>query len=385
MTKNGLIVGSFDPLTIGHEHLIKVGAKLVDKLYILISKNADKVSLLNDYFKEKMILKFIKTNNLQNVEFIGFNNKEFSLNYVKQYNISILIRGIRDSNDFIYEENLRYFNYDVDKSIQTIYVPSHRNQEKISSSAVRSLMQYNDWDSLVDKYVSSDVLSILRNIDKYNLLSKYWKKIIDLDKVEEKWFNYVFDKYSEAHRVYHSVNHLIDLLKKVNHLKFYSMTNKINKYEFEESLSVFILFCFFHDIEYEIGSNKNEEKSVKIFEEYAKETSVSVPIKNKVIEAILLTKNHALKSDQWVVNFCLDCDLSILVSEEEKFIKYCHQIRQEYISVPDDVFIPKRIEFLEKIKLTYPFHTERFKDENLKARYFANINNAILALSDKKY
>jgi pantetheine-phosphate adenylyltransferase len=385
MNKNGLVIGSFDPLTLGHENLIKVASTLVDKLYVLVSNNVDKKNLLNDYFKEKIIVNFIKTNNLNNVEFIGFNEKEFSLNYVKKYNVSILFRGVRDSTDFLYEENLRYFNTDIDSSVQTIYIPSLRNQEKVSSTAVRNFMKYNDWENLISKYVSSDVFVVLKNLEKYNQLFKYWSNVISVDKIEEKWFNYIFDKYSEPHRFYHSVDHLLFLLKQITQLKFYKMQNKMNNEEFDDNCLIFTLFCFFHDIEYTIGSKSNEDDSVKVFKDYAKNVSIDSNIKNKVIEAILLTKNHKLKSNEWIVNFCLDCDLMILLAEEEKFQTYCEQIRKEYAIFPDDVYNVKRIEFLSDMLDVYPFVCSRLHDDTLKHRYKTNINNAILALGDKKY
>ena len=71
-----------------------------------------------------------------------------------------IVKGVRNSVDFEYEQNMAKMNKELASEIQTLYIPSDADLEVISSSFVRELMKYG---KMVDPYVHPDSLSVVMN------------------------------------------------------------------------------------------------------------------------------------------------------------------------------------------------------------------------------
>jgi predicted metal-dependent HD superfamily phosphohydrolase len=144
------------------------------------------------------------------------------------------------------------------------------------------------------------------------------------------------------------------------------------------------LAIWFHDCVYDPRSTKNEEDSVKVFEDFAKCIKAFA---NELVEeariAILLSKDHvrALKdmsTPEWMRVF-LELDLSILASDSTRYAEYKTRIRQEYFHLADEAFRSGRRRFLEGVS-NFRFMNVSNKDV-LNTAFAKNIEVEISELS----
>lgn len=151
----GFYVGSFDPFTNGHLHVVEKSAKLFDKVIIGIGVHPNKK---RRYDKEKMkvaIENVLKRKNLNNVSVICYEN--LSVDAAMENNATVLVRGIRNGMDYEYEENMASINEEI-SGLDTIYIRAG-SLGNISSSFVMELFN-NAKD--VTKYLPAEIIEILK-------------------------------------------------------------------------------------------------------------------------------------------------------------------------------------------------------------------------------
>lgn len=130
--------GSFDPVSNGHLDIIERAAQVFDKLYVLVSINPNKKYLFTDEERVKMLQ--IATKKFPNV--VVESSKCLVLNYARSKNAHVIIRGLRNFNDYQHEITLFQFNRSIDKNIDTfILFPSAHNLF-LSSSSIKELVLF---------------------------------------------------------------------------------------------------------------------------------------------------------------------------------------------------------------------------------------------------
>jgi predicted metal-dependent HD superfamily phosphohydrolase len=166
----------------------------------------------------------------------------------------------------------------------------------------------------------------------------------------EPYFASLAAHYSEPHRAYHNLAHILDCLEQfapARHLAHDPIT-----VEFA---------IWYHDAIYDPRAKDNEERSADLAASVIGELGLPVSLKEIVTALILATKKHdaSLARDAAVL---VDVDLSILGRAPHRFDEYEHQIRQEYDWVPADVFAAGRSAVLETF-LARPaiYNTELFR------------------------
>ena len=151
----GFYVGSFDPFTNGHLHVVEKSAKLFDKVIIGIGVHPNKK---RRYDKEKMkvaIENVLEHRKLNNVSVICYEN--LSVDAAIENNATVLVRGIRNGMDYVYEENMASINEEI-SGLDTIYIRAGV-LGNISSSFVMELFN-NGKD--VTKYLPAEIIEILK-------------------------------------------------------------------------------------------------------------------------------------------------------------------------------------------------------------------------------
>lgn len=131
--------GSFDPVTYGHLDIIRRGAKVFDKVYVVVLNNSSK----NPLFTVKERIELIKevTKNLPNVivdEFSGL-----LIDYAKSVNANAIIRGLRAVSDFEYEMQITSMNRVLNEDIETFFIMTNNQYSFLSSSIVKEVAKYN--------------------------------------------------------------------------------------------------------------------------------------------------------------------------------------------------------------------------------------------------
>lgn len=147
----GVYPGTFDPVTNGHIDIITRASKLYDVLYVTIFDNQAKVKLFD--LEERLIFLKESTKHLDNVV-IDYSNL-LAVKYAKSVNATVLVRGLRATNDFEYELQMAFTNQFLDESIEMVFFMTKSHHSFISSTSVKEIASLNhDVSELVPKCVN---------------------------------------------------------------------------------------------------------------------------------------------------------------------------------------------------------------------------------------
>ena len=154
MYTKAIYPGTFDPVTNGHLDIIKRACKMFDKIIVAVADNKDKNTM---YSLEKRVELMKKaTADMPKIEVDSFNS--LLVDFAKEKECKIIIRGLRAVSDFEYELQMGYANKSLDTEIDTIYLMPNLENAFISSSVVRSILKYNgDVSHLIPKEIIKDL------------------------------------------------------------------------------------------------------------------------------------------------------------------------------------------------------------------------------------
>lgn len=146
--------GSFDPPTYGHLNIIERASKLFDSVDVVIAVNPEKRSLFSADERLAMIKKL--TAAYENVTVHQWEG--LVVNYAKAHGANILLRGIRNTNDFAYEFDLSLVNHSLNAEIETLFIPTEQKYSIIKSSAIKEIAQFGgDISGMVPPIVAEEM------------------------------------------------------------------------------------------------------------------------------------------------------------------------------------------------------------------------------------
>lgn len=139
MKKVALFPGSFDPFTKGHEDIVMRGLGLFDEVIISIGHNNNK----NRYFEVDLIIEKIEELFADNdrIKVIKYNALTAAI--AREYNAGFLLRGLRNTTDFEYENSIAQVNSNLNKELETVFLITSPKYAFISSSIIREVHRYN--------------------------------------------------------------------------------------------------------------------------------------------------------------------------------------------------------------------------------------------------
>ena len=146
--------GSFDPITNGHVDLIHRACKIFDKVIIAITQNANKDSFLSIDQRVKAVETAIEP--LTNTRVLSFDS--LLVDFAREHNAQIIIRGLRAVSDFDYEFQLSGMNKRLNPAIETLFMTPSEEFANISSSLVREILSLG---GDISQFVPESVKTIL--------------------------------------------------------------------------------------------------------------------------------------------------------------------------------------------------------------------------------
>ena len=146
--------GTFDPITNGHLDIINRACNMFDKIIVAVANNKAKKSMFDLNTRVEMVKTATKNSN--KIEVKPFNS--LLVDFAKQENSKIIIRGLRAVSDFEYELQMSYANQSLNSEIDTIFLMPTLNNAFISSSIVRNILSYN---GDISHLVPSEILEML--------------------------------------------------------------------------------------------------------------------------------------------------------------------------------------------------------------------------------
>ena len=158
--KSAIYPGSFDPVTLGHLDIIRRSAGLADHLIVGVLNNSSKTPLFSLDERFNMLKEAAK--DIPNVEIVSFSG--LLVDFAKQQNCNVVIRGLRAVTDFEYELAMSQTNRVVNPDIDTIFLNTSLKYAYLSSSMVKEVAQYG---GDVSKFVPANVIEPI--YEKYNI------------------------------------------------------------------------------------------------------------------------------------------------------------------------------------------------------------------------
>ncbi|HEY8938314.1 MAG TPA: pantetheine-phosphate adenylyltransferase [Cyclobacteriaceae bacterium] len=140
MTKKiALFPGSFDPFTKGHEDIVLRGLKIFDEIIIAIGYNSKKSSRYFDleFMQERISSAFTKYPNIKVVVF-----SELTAEYARKNGAQYLLRGLRNTTDFEYENGIAQVNRYLNSELESVFLITSPEYASISSTIIREVHKY---------------------------------------------------------------------------------------------------------------------------------------------------------------------------------------------------------------------------------------------------
>lgn len=134
-TRTAIYPGTFDPMTLGHLDILKRAAGMFDKVIISVAAGSSKKTLFTIDERIGMIRKIIS--NIKNVSVKSFDG--LLVDYAKNSNAGIIIRGIRSVSDFDFEFQMALTNKKLSPAIETVFLFPSEIYSYISSTLVREI------------------------------------------------------------------------------------------------------------------------------------------------------------------------------------------------------------------------------------------------------
>ncbi len=138
MNRTAIFPGSFDPFTKGHYDVVVRALPLFDHIIIAMGKNSNKTRYFEmEYMKERIELAFKGEPKISVSIFQGL-----TAQFAKDNNAGYLLRGLRNTTDFEYENTLSQANGFVLPGLETVFLITTPALASINSSIIRDLHKY---------------------------------------------------------------------------------------------------------------------------------------------------------------------------------------------------------------------------------------------------
>jgi pantetheine-phosphate adenylyltransferase len=138
--KIALFPGSFDPFTKGHEDIVLRGLKIFDEIIIAIGYNSKKnVRYFEiDFMCDRINSAFQKYDNIKVVTF-----SELTAAFAKKNGAQYLLRGLRNTTDFEYENSIAQVNRYLNAELESVFLITSPQFASINSTIIREVHKYN--------------------------------------------------------------------------------------------------------------------------------------------------------------------------------------------------------------------------------------------------
>lgn len=151
--------GTFDPMTNGHSDLVQRASKIFEKVIVAVAANPSKTPLFDLQQRVNMAEKVLS--DLPNVEVCGFS--ALLVNFVKEKNAHVILRGLRVVSDFEFEMQLASMNRRLENKIETLFLTPSEQNSFLSSSLVKEIALHGgDVSEFVHSVVVAELQSVIR-------------------------------------------------------------------------------------------------------------------------------------------------------------------------------------------------------------------------------
>ena len=135
MNLRAVYPGTFDPITLGHEDLVRRASKLFDELILAVADSRAKHPFFT--LEERVAMARKSLADCKNVEVVGFSG--LLMKFARQHGARIVVRGLRAVSDFEYEFQLAGMNRDLYPDVETMFLTPGEQYMFVSATIVREI------------------------------------------------------------------------------------------------------------------------------------------------------------------------------------------------------------------------------------------------------
>lgn len=135
MTVAAMYPGTFDPITLGHEDLVRRASRIFDEVVVAIAANPSKEPMFT--LEERVDLATSSLADLGNVTVSGYDG--LTVDFARKNGLGVILRGLRAVSDFEYEFQLANMNRHLAEDVETAFLTPTETYNFISSSLVREI------------------------------------------------------------------------------------------------------------------------------------------------------------------------------------------------------------------------------------------------------
>lgn len=135
MKRNAMYPGTFDPITNGHQDLVRRAASIFDRVIVAIAANPNKTPMFPMEARVDLARRVL--HDLTNVEVVGYSG--LTVDFARKHDISVVVRGLRAMSDFEFEFQLANMSRHLARDIETVFLTPQEQFTFISSTLVREI------------------------------------------------------------------------------------------------------------------------------------------------------------------------------------------------------------------------------------------------------
>ncbi len=144
-----IIPGSFDPMTKGHTDIVKRAAAIFDYVVVAVMVNPAKSLTQMFTYDERKRIAEASCKDIPNVKVIVSDGMLWEL--ARNLGACAIVKGVRNTSDFEYEQEMAKFNHEHNPDAETVYLPAYDVFCNISSTAVREMLWHTDTEAVTEK------------------------------------------------------------------------------------------------------------------------------------------------------------------------------------------------------------------------------------------
>ncbi len=160
MKRHAMYPGTFDPITNGHQDLVRRAASIFERVVVSIAANPNKAPLFT--LDQRVDLARQVLSDLPNVEVMGYSG--LTVEFARQHGLSVVVRGLRAVSDFEFEFQLANMSRHLAREIETVFLTPQEQFTFISCSLIREIAVLGgETKEFVHPIVEAELKKLKRN------------------------------------------------------------------------------------------------------------------------------------------------------------------------------------------------------------------------------
>ena len=135
MKRSAVYPGTFDPITNGHQDLVRRAAGVFERVIVAIASNPNKAPMFP--LEKRVELARLVLGDIPGVEVMGY--KGLTVDFAREHGVQVVVRGLRAVSDFEFEFQLANMSRHLAREIETVFLTPQEQFTFISSSLIREI------------------------------------------------------------------------------------------------------------------------------------------------------------------------------------------------------------------------------------------------------